>query len=61
MITKDRLACMSSVPLRRRVVGVARDLGVGVGRPRAVMDEQNRAVAGRDFQQRPRCSGVHFP
>jgi len=40
---------MSSVPLH---------LGVGVARPRAVMDEERRAVAVRDFQQRTHCFEV---
>ena len=41
-----------------RVVRVARDLGESVARPRAVVDEEHRAVAVRDFQQRPHRFGV---
>ena len=48
---------MSSVPLRRRV-RVGRDLGESVARPRAVVDEENRAVAVCDFQQRTHRFGV---
>ena len=50
---------MSSVPLRRRALSVSpRDLGESVARPRAVMDEEHRAVAVRDFQQRTHRLGV---
>jgi hypothetical protein len=41
-----------------RIVRVAGDLGERVPRPRAVMDEEHRAVAVRDFQQRTHRFGV---
>ena len=41
-----------------RVVRVAGDLGERVARPRAVVDEEHRAVAVRDFQQRTHRFGV---
>ena len=50
---------MSSVPLRRRALSVSfADLGECVARPRAVMDEQHRAMAVRGLQQRAHRFGI---
>ena len=43
------------------VVGVSRDFGEGVTRPRSVVDEDERAMPVRDLEQRTRGSGTRCP
>src|SRR3979409_2157096 len=58
-ITEDRLACMSSVPLRRRALSVSPEtLGEAVPGSGAVGVKEHRAVTVRRFQQRPHRFGV---